>query len=401
MTVPITTTPHRHDSPWPVVARTALALAAAMGVGRFAYTAILPLMVDQTGMSSQLGASLATANYIGYLVGALAGTVLPGMMRSVAVYRGSLVVLILTVAAMPLTENGLVWWLLRLVTGVTSALVFVIAMTALLSHLHGHPNHYTGWAFGGVGAGIAVSGCLVLILRSVADWHAAWWASAALAFVCTVGAWSLAPEPAPAPTEPTGSIRAVRPWFVALFTSYTLDGIGYIIGGTFLVAAIDQTAPGWLGEGAWVLVGLAAVPSCALWAWLAHRWSRPTLLIAALLIQGLGMLLPALGGGTTITLIAAILYGGTFIGIVTLTMGIGTHLRVPRAVALLTAGYGVGQILGPVVVTPVLGHGYHQALLVGCVIVLGSAAAAGVLRVRFPRHVGSNERETGHEFSAV
>ncbi|SCG73067.1 YbfB/YjiJ family MFS transporter [Micromonospora inositola] len=55
-------------------------------------------------------------------------------------------------------------------------------------------------------------------------------------------------------------------WFGALLTSHTLEGVGYIIAGTFLAAAIDQTAPGWVGRGAWVLVGLAALPSSALWA---------------------------------------------------------------------------------------------------------------------------------------
>jgi hypothetical protein len=82
-------------------------------------------------------------------------------------------------------------------------------------------------------------------------------------------------------------------WFAALLASYTLEGVGYIIAGTFLVAAIEQGTPDWSGTGAWVLVGLAALPAPAVWAWLGRRWSRPGLLLAALVSQAAGIALPA------------------------------------------------------------------------------------------------------------
>jgi hypothetical protein len=181
-------------------------------------------------------------------------------------------------------------------------------------------------------------------------------------------------------------------WFGALFACYTLEGVGYIIAGTFLVAAIGQASPGWLGSGAWVLVGLAAVPSAAAWAWLSHRWPRPDLLLAALVVQAVGIALPAVAGGVAAALISAALFGATFLGIVTMALAAGAHLRFPRAVALLTAGYSVGQILGPLAVTPLLRHGYHQALLLAAVVILAAAAAAGVLRVGFP-HVPPTARQ--------
>ncbi|MBI0383265.1 YbfB/YjiJ family MFS transporter, partial [Streptomyces albiflaviniger] len=149
-----------------------------MGVGRFVYTPILPLMHAQAGLSAATGANLATANYVGYLLGALAGTFLPRLMRSPAVLRSCLVVLAVSLAGMPLTRATAVWLLLRLCAGVVSAVIFVIAVSSLLSHLRDHPAHLPGWAFGGVGAGIALSGSLVLALRTIADWQAAWWAAA-------------------------------------------------------------------------------------------------------------------------------------------------------------------------------------------------------------------------------
>lgn len=379
-------------SPWTHVAQAAAALAAGMGVGRFVYTAILPLMHSQAGLSAGAGANLATANYVGYLLGALAGILVPALVRSRAVLRGSLLVLAGTLAAMPVTHSIAVWAVLRLTAGAASALIFVVAVGSLLHHLREHPPQLPGWAFGGVGAGIALSGLLVGLLvgpRSVADWRTAWWASAALAAVLAAASWNLRPEDAPSTTPVPGTTEKTRThrWFGALFVAYTLEGVGYIVAGTFLVAAIGQGSPGWIGSGAWVLVGLAAVPSPALWARLGRRRPRTDLLLAALLIQAVGIALPALVGGVAAALVSAVLFGATFLGISTLALAIGAQLGFPRSVALLTAGYSVGQILGPLLVAPLLHHGYHRALVLAALVVLAAAAAAGVLRIGFPHHM--------------
>lgn len=389
MTAPsLTTPPMTAPSPWPHVGRAAASLAAGMGVGRFVYTPILPLMQARAGLSAGAGAHLATANYVGYLAGALAGIALPALVRSRSVLRGSLLLLTATLAAMPATHSTTVWTVLRLLAGAASALVFVVAVSALLHHLREHPPHLPGRAFGGVGAGIALSGALVLALRTVADWRAAWWASAALSAVLAAASWNLRPE-APSSPRPTAGIAPVRThrWFGALFIAYTLEGVGYIVAGTFLVAAIGQDSPGWVGSGAWVLVGLAAVPSSALWARLAHRRSLPDLLLAALVVQAVGIALPALVGGVAAALVSAVLFGATFLGVSTLALATGAALRFPRSVALLTAGYSVGQILGPLLVAPLLHGGYRPALLLAALVVLTAASATAVLRIGFPHHM--------------
>jgi hypothetical protein len=184
-------------------------------------------------------------------------------------------------------------------------------------------------------------------------------------------------------------VPRTRRWFAALLASYTLEGIGYIIAGTFLVAAISQNSPGWLGTGAWVVVGVAAAPASAMWAYLANCRPRPTLILIALIVQVVGIALPSLANGIAPALISAVLFGNTFVAISSLALAIGAHLQFPRSVALLTAGYSVGQILGPLVVKPLLHDGYHEALLVGAAIVLAAAVAAAGLRVRFPHRVGA------------
>ncbi|HXO11075.1 MAG TPA: YbfB/YjiJ family MFS transporter [Mycobacterium sp.] len=365
----------------------AAAMAVGMGVGRFVYTPILPLMTAGAALSPQWGAAIATANYAGYLAGAMAGVAAPALLRSRAVYRSSLIVVVATLALMPVVTSDVRWAAVRFVTGCASALVFMVAASALLTGLRAHGEHLVGHGFGGVGAGIAASGVLVLVLRH-ATWQDSWWSAAALGAVLTVAAWPLRPSARDEDGTDRGVGPAGRRWFMSLLLAYTLEGVGYIIAGTFLVAAIDQTASTTLGSSAWIIVGVAAVPSAALWAGLSRIWSRPTLLAVALGTQAVGIALPALVGGTTAALASAVLFGATFLGVATVALATGAHLRTPRAVAILTTGYSVGQIAGPVLVTPILHHSYQPALLAGAAIVAVAAVAALVLRHRFPHDLG-------------
>jgi len=362
-------------------------MAVGMGVGRFVYTPILPLMTARAGLSPQWGAAIATANYAGYLAGAMAGVAAPALLRSQAVYRSSLIVVVTTLALMPALTSDARWAALRFVAGCASALVFMVAASALLTGLRAHGQHLVGHGFGGVGAGIAASGVLVLILRH-GTWQDSWWSAAVLGAVLSAAAWPLRPSVTDDDGTDRGAGPAGRRWFTSLLLAYTLEGVGYIIAGTFLVAAIDQTASTTLGSSAWIIVGVAAVPSAALWAGLSRVWSRPTLLAVALGAQAVGIALPALVGGTTAALASAVLFGATFLGVATVALATGAHLRTPRAVAILTTGYSVGQIAGPVLVTPMLHHSYQPALLAGAAIVAVAAVAALVLRHRFPHHLG-------------
>jgi hypothetical protein len=171
-----------------------------------------------------------------------------------------------------------------------------------------------------------------------------------------------------------GEGRSGRRVFGALFAAYTLEGVGYIIAATFLVAAISgplansPLANSPLGSSAWILVGLAATLSPAL-----VKPRRHTLRIA-LAVQAIGIALPALLDGSA--LIATVLFGGTFIGIAATALQQGADLGVPRAAAILTAGYSAGQIIGPLVASPLLHNGYDHALLLAAGIVALAAITA-------------------------
>jgi hypothetical protein len=370
-----------------IIVPAAAAMAVGMGVGRFVYTPILPLMTARAGLSPQWGAAIATANYAGYLAGAMAGVAAPALLRSLAVYRSSLIAVVATLALMPVLTGDASWAVLRFVAGCASALVFMVAASALLTGLRARGEHLAGHGFGGVGAGIAASGALVLVLRH-STWQDSWWSAAVLGVVLIAAAWPLRPAVADDRRTSSGTGSAGRRWFTWLLLAYTLEGVGYIIAGTFLVAAIDETASTTLGSSAWIIVGVAAVPSAALWAGLSRIWSRPTLLAVALSAQAVGIALPALIGGTTAALASAVLFGATFLGVATVALATGAHLRAPRAVAILTTGYSAGQLAGPALVTPLLHHSYQPALLAGAAIVAVAAVAALVLRYRFPHHLG-------------
>lgn len=361
------------------IARGAAALAAAMGIGRFVYTPILPMMTSQAGLTPAAAGGLATANYIGYLAGALAGVAAPSLIRTTTTWRLALIAVVTSLGLMALTHDVIVWLAIRTAAGFASAVLFVIAADWMLDHSRGRSPQLPGWGFGGVGLGIAASGAMVLVLPT-AGWRAAWWASAALAAVVVAIAWGMRGA-GPSPVTTTTASAGPRRWFLVLLACYTLEGVGYIIAGTFLVAAIGQTSPGWLGNGAWLLVGLAAAPSAALWAMASVRWSRPTLLTLALLVQAGGIALPALIAGTAPALIGAAFFGGTFIGVSTMALATGRALAFPGAVAVLTAGYSIGQIVGPILVTPLVQHGFHDALLTSAAVVAVSAVAAAWLRL--------------------
>ncbi|MDG3012532.1 YbfB/YjiJ family MFS transporter [Rhodococcus sp. D2-41] len=360
-----------------IALRAATALVVAMGVGRFAYTPILPLMESQAGLSRSAGAALATSNYLGYLVGAIVASVLAGPARSTAVLRGSLVAVVATLALMPVTTAQPVWLVLRFVAGVASALVFVFAARVAHDQLKGSP-HGAGWVFGGVGAGIALSGAAVLALGDQGSWVAAWATVAALAAAGGAIAWNL---PGGSVTGTSVADEAVngraggagggnRSRFGWLVAAYFFEGLGYIVTATFLVAALAASGgPSWLGSSAWIVVGLAAFPSSVVWAWLGRRASRPLLLFVAMLVQAVAVALPAWSGSPAAALVSAVVFGGTFMGIVALALGEGNELIGPRAPAVLTAAYGVGQVIGPLVVAPLLAHGYSAALVVAAGIV--------------------------------
>jgi predicted MFS family arabinose efflux permease len=331
-----------------------LALAAAMGIGRFVYTPILPFMVEGIGLSQAEAGIIASANFLGYLLGALAAAKasLPGGRRRW--FLIALAISALTTAAMAAAASVPLFILLRFASGVASAFVLVFASALVLDRLMAAGR--TGlWAlhFAGVGVGIAGSAVLVALLaEGGVGWRGLWLASGALALVALFAVLRLVPaeqEPA-APPKRNGRARP-NPRLVALIVAYGLFGFGYVITATFISTQVRLTpALQWLEPYVWLTVGLAGIPSVAVWGWIARRVGNGRGFAVACLLEGIGVALSVLGSGAVAVLLAAALLGGTIMGITALGL---VHARSlssgdpRRSIALMTAAFGLGQMIGP------------------------------------------------------
>lgn len=355
-------------------------LVAAMGVGRFAFTPLLPVMESDHALTSSGGALVATANYAGYLVGAAALAVRPGVNTSLHL-RAWAALLIASEALMAVVSGVGAFSALRFVAGVASAVVFVGCIsTVTAARRHGASTAVT---FSGVGIGIALSGAVVAAVGGRLGWQELWLVSAALTAVFLLPMLLTAVEPeASAVAAHRDRSTAHHLTWRFLLVSYFLEGVGYIVIGTFLVAAVSAgSSAGEVGPLVWVVVGVAAAPSVALWTRCARRLGAHRVLVMALVVQAVGAALPAVSSSPVVAVIAAAMFGSTFLGVVAVTMAVGSALPVARTAAILTAVYGVGQMLGPLVVAPVIGSSYATAFaLAAGVLVAAAAAAVGVAR---------------------
>ncbi len=354
-----------------------LALAVALGLGRFAFTPILPVMQAEYGFDAQGSGWLAASNNVGYLIGALwAGWVRSDRGRHQLLAWG-FVLLVGSMALMPATASFAVWNALRLVAGIASAWVFVLASALVIPMLTaaGHAR-WSGFHFGGVGIGIVLAGLVIGWTVSTLGADAGWLVTAALALVMSAVSWPALRDAHPHGSKPAApSAPALRFPISLLAAAYFCEGLGYIVTGTFLVAVVKGT-PGLegLANVSWVMVGLAALPSAAAWSFMAEKRGYLPVLIAAHLMQAVGVALPALSHHPVAVLAGAVLYGGTFLGIVGVSLAFGraiTPENPARTIGWLTAMFGIGQIVGPVLAAKLASMGgWSPALLMASAVVL-------------------------------
>jgi len=257
-----------------------VALAAAMGIGRFIYTPILPFMAEGLALTQAEAGIIASANFLGYLLGALAAALgrLPGGRR--AWFLAALGLSALSTGAMGLTISMPVFLALRLIGGVASAFVLVFASALVLDRLSQlRRERHAAVHFAGVGTGIALSAVLVAGLAAAGGgWQGQWLAGGAISLLALVLAAWLVPggsETTPL-SRPATAGRSDRR-LVALIVAYGLFGFGYIITATFIsfiVRATPELRP--FEPVVWLAVGLAAVPSVGFWTWVGRRWGGTT-----------------------------------------------------------------------------------------------------------------------------
>ena len=362
------------------VALTALvALAVAIGIGRFAFTPILPMMQEDAGVSIAAGGWLAAANYVGYLAGA-ASIVWIRIPPAVAIRTGLVTIGVATVA-MGSARSFPLWLVLRAVAGVASAWVLVNVSAWALARLAPLRRPVlNGTVFAGVGSGIALTGVICVVLMQAGTSSArAWVVIGAVALGLAAGVWSAFGDDGRSGGGATAGVAADRrawlPGWTRLVVCYGAFGFGYIVPATFLPVMAKQHIPdpvvfGW----SWPVFGAAAAIS-AVAVNAVPRATNRRLWIASHLVMAAGIALPVVWPGLGAIMLAALAVGGTFMVTTMVGLQAGRHAGGPHAtqlMAAMTAAFGLGQILGPVAVSLVAGRGdgFSGALLLAAAVLL-------------------------------
>lgn len=397
-----------------------LALSVAMGVGRFAFTPLLPMMLHDGVIDIAQGSWLATANYFGYLVGALACMALPwwtpqfyARWHPARLARAGLVATVLLTLAMAAPLPGS-WPALRFAAGVASAFVFLnvsawcmVRLTVLGQGALG------GFVFCGPGVGIALTGLAASAMVG-AQWRASggWlvfgglsiglcllvWpvlqgrAALTAAVAGGAGAASASSAPAHAPADASAVARAVH----AL--AYGLAGLGYIVTATFLPviarAALPADSP-W-PDLFWPILGVSVAVGAALSTRAAAHWDRRALLALCYAAQALGVVLGLWWPTPAGFALGSALVGLPFTMITFFALQEARRLWPSSAdsfASLVTATYGVGQILGPPIVAWMLqrsgqAQGFAQGLVFAALGLVLGVLLYGFSLWRWPaRHV--------------
>ncbi|RWK11261.1 YbfB/YjiJ family MFS transporter [Mesorhizobium sp.] len=331
------------------------ALAVAMGIGRFVYTPILPGMMEELHLTPADAGWIASANYLGYLIGAFAAAGGWAHGRERLLMFVSLAASAMLAALMGLNETMAAFLVIRFLAGLASAFVMVFMASIVFSHLAvAGRSDLQALHFGGVGLGIAVSSALLAILvTDHAGWAAGWLWSGALSAVGLLIVALLAGSTTPAngvdgPEPALPKDRSLAKMIVA----YGLFGFGYVVTATFLVAIVRQGGGGRVFEATvWMVAGLAGFPSTWFWQKLTARTGLYAAYAMSCLVEVVGVIASVVVKGFAGPLLAGVLLGGTFIAITALGLQAARQLapRAPRRIfAVMTAAFGLGQIIGPI-----------------------------------------------------
>jgi predicted MFS family arabinose efflux permease len=367
-----------------------------IGLARFAYTPLLPVIVTAHWFGSSAAAYLGAANLAGYLAGALLGRPLAARMPVARALRLMMVVATAAFFACATPVSFLWFFVWRFVAGLSGGVLMVLAAPSVLPHIPPSRRGLAGGViFVGIGIGIVASGTLVpLLLRQGPT--ATWVGLGILSLVLTLVSWGGWPtESAPAANahmhrqpHSTGALRA-------LYVEYALNAAGLVPHMIFLVDFIARGLGQGLQTGAeyWVLFGLGATVGPLLSGHLADRAGFGPALRLAYLVQACAVVLPALGLGSLSLVISSFVVGAFTPGIVPLVLGrvhelLAHHPDEQRAAwSAATVSFAVLQAGAAYALSFVFAHSGSYQLL----FVIGSAALLLALTVDLVAAVGARD----------
>ena len=369
-----------------------------LGIGRFAYSLVLPDMRDALGWSYSAAGFMNTINAAGYLAGALmASRFIKRFGLSAAVRWGTLAC-VLSLALCALSDNFVVLSLARLLAGLGAAAGFVAggALAARIAQFQPmRANFLLSLFYAGPGLGILSSGLIapfVLQAFGPGSWWIVWWAMTLLSVAMTIPLL-LAPIDAAAGIADAAPAKfEIRPILIYL-AGYFLFGAGYIAYMTFMIAYVRDAGGGAAAQSAfWSLIGVSAFVTP--WVWrrvlALDRGGVSTAIILG--VNALGAALPLFGNSTLWLAISALVFGVAFFAVVGSTTAFVRFNYPPSAwpkgIAAMTIAFGIGQTLGPIAVgaiTDALGSLSYALNVSAAMLAVGAAAAA------FQRRLANSE----------
>lgn len=367
-------------------------LAIAVGVGRFAYTPLLPMMRDKGLIAVSDGGVIATIHFVGYWVGALVAARLP--FSPLSAMRGALIAIAVATLAMGFVESHAAWAALRWITGFFSAWVLVLVSGYVVRHLSEHAGRRAAEpvVFSGVGIGIFVVGLACLGILALRGQSAEGWqiiggvALVGAIFLCI----SFGPELPAARTRLAATKSARRPISWPMVIAYGTAGLGYIVPATYLpVMAQDVSSSSFVFVWVWIIFGVTTALSTLFSFYLRRRYSDSAIWVASQIIMAVGVLIPAIHPHTTGMAVSGLCVGSTFI-VITIAGVQEAHRIAPRAdvirhIAIMTSAFATGQIIGPVLASSIYAYaGNFNLVLFGIATAL-SLSAAGLIYAPSPK----------------
>jgi len=337
-----------------------LAPTVGLGIGRFAYSLVLPDMRDALGWSYSAAGFMNTVNAAGYLVGALMTSSLVKRIGLPVAVRGGTLACLASLALCALSGNFFVLSFARLLAGMGAAATF-IAGAALAAQIaqsqFSRANFLLSLFYAGPGLGILLSGLIapfVLQAFGPGSWWIVWWAMTLLGVAMTVPVLLAPIDTGAGIAEAVPAKFAIRPVLIYL-AGYFLFGAGYIAYMTFMIAYIRDAGGGTAAQSAfWSLIGVSAFATP--WVWRrVLAFDRGGISTAIILgVNATGAALPLFGHSMVLLAISALVFGVAFFAVVgSTTAFVRFNYPVavwPTGIAAMTIAFGIGQTLGPIAV---------------------------------------------------
>lgn len=365
-----------------------LAATVGLGIGRFAYSLVLPDMRDSLHWSYSAAGFMNTINAVGYLVGALAASRLIKRVGWSMAIRGGTLACLASLAMCALSGNFFVLSLARLIAGLGAAAGFVAGGALAAAIAQSRPeraNFLLSLFYAGPGVGILSSGLIApftLELFGPGSWWLVWWAMTLLSTILTVPLFLIRIESNARFAEAGGASFAILPILIYL-AGYFLFGAGYIAYMTFMIAYVRDAGGGAAAQAAfWGLIGVSAFVTPWVWRGVLalDRGGLATAIILG--TNAFGAALPILGSSIPWLAISAIVFGVAFFAVVGSTTAFVRFNYPPAvwptAIAAMTISFGVGQTLGPIAVgavTDALGSLSYALNVSAALLALGALAA--------------------------